>query len=140
MSIQNFIAIENDDKIFNILDCLTISHKLNIPIVLDYHHHVCNNDNINLMDYIEEIFSTWKNVNPKIHFSSPKSKLKKEFRSHHDYIDSDSFIKFIESIKHLPYDIDIMIEAKKKEDALFRLVRELKYKTNTFIAKQFKIN
>ena len=27
-------------------------------------------------------------------------------------------------------DIDIMIEAKSKDDALFKLVRELKYKTN----------
>ena len=51
-------------------------------------------------------------------------------RSHHDYIESDSFITFIESIKHLNYDVDIMIEAKKKEEALFRLIRELKYKTN----------
>ena len=141
-NIRNCIAIENDDKIFNILDCLNISNKINIPIVLDYHHHYCNNDNINLLDYIDKIFSTWKKENPKIHFSSPKSKLKKEIRSHHDYIDSNYFINFIESIKHLPYDIDIMIEAKKKEEALFRLIRELKYKTNyefiddtTFIAK-----
>ena len=85
---------------------------------------------------------TWKEQRPKVHFSSPKSKLKKEFRSHHDYIDSDTFIFFIEQIKHLPYDIDIMIEAKAKDEALFRLVRELKYKTSyqfldetTFIAK-----
>ena len=28
------------------------------------------------------------------------------------------------------YDIDIMIEAKAKDEALFKLVRELKYKTN----------
>ena len=35
-------------------------------------------------------------------------------RSHLDYIESDSFITFIESIKHLNYDVDIMIEAKKK--------------------------
>ena len=34
-------------------------------------------------------------------------------RSHHDYIESDSFIAFIESIKHLNYDVDIMIEAKE---------------------------
>lgn len=128
--IKKCIAIENDDKAFNILDCLNISKKLNIPIVLDYHHHYCNNDNINLMDYIDEIFSTWKKQNPKIHFSSPKNKIKKEMRSHHDYIDSNTFIEFIDSIKHLPYDIDIMIEAKKKDEALFKLVRELKYKTN----------
>ena len=31
---------------------------------------------------------------------------------------------------HLPYDIDVMLEAKAKDDALFRLIRELKYKTD----------
>lgn len=137
--LKESIVIENDDKIFNINDCLYLSKKLNIPIVLDYHHHICNHET-NLYDYIEDIFKTWR-FTPKIHFSSPKSKLKKEFRSHHDYINSDEFIKFIENIKHLNYDIDIMIEAKAKDEALFRLIRELKYKTNyqfldetTFIA------
>lgn len=127
------IAIENDDKIFNVLDTLSLAQKLHIPMVLDYHHHICNGG-FALFPYIEDIFKTWNGRIPKVHFSSPKSKLKKEFRSHHDYIDSDSFIAFIETIKHLPYDIDIMIEAKAKDEALFRLVRELKYKTNyTFL-------
>lgn len=70
---------------------------------------------------------------PKVHFSSPKSKLKKEIRSHSDYIDSSSFISFINQIKDLPYNVDIMLEAKAKDDALFRLVRELKYKTNYIV-------
>ena len=128
--IQNSIAIENDDKIFNIKDILEICNKLNIPCVLDYHHHICNNDNINISKYYENIFLTWKNNNPKIHFSSPKNKTKKEIRSHHDYIDVDTFIDFVESIKHLPFNIDIMIEAKEKDEAMFRLIRNLKYKTN----------
>lgn len=129
INIQQCIAIENDDKIFNINDCLKINKVLNIPIVLDYHHHICNNEN-NLYDYIEDIFKTWININPKIHFSSPKNKTKKDFRSHNDYIDSNAFIDFLENIKHLNYNIDIMIEAKAKDEALFKLVRELKYKTN----------
>ena len=58
-------------------------------------------------------------------------KNKKDFRAHNDYINSDDFISFIKSINR---DIDIMLEAKAKDDALFRLIRELKYKTNyTFI-------
>lgn len=126
VKIKKCIVIENDDKVFNIEDCLKINEALNIPIVLDYHHHICNSSNIDF----EKIFLSWKDINPKIHFSSPKSKLKKEFRSHHDYIDSDSFIKFIEEIKKYNIDIDIMIEAKAKDEALFKLVRELKYKTN----------
>ena len=128
--IKKCIAIENDDKIFNILDALEISKKLNIPIVLDYHHHICNNDNINIRNYYERIFNSWKTINPKVHFSSPKNKTKKDIRSHHDYINVDDFITFIEEIKYLNYDVDIMVEAKEKDEAMFRLIRNLKYKTN----------
>ncbi len=127
--LQECIAIENDDKVFNIMDCLEISHKIHVPIVLDVHHHKCNHGEINLLDHIEEIFQTWKKIHPKIHFSSPKNKTKKEMRSHHDYIDSDSFINFLKDIKKIPYDIDVMVEAKAKDEAVFKLIRELKYKT-----------
>ena len=78
----------------------------------------------------KDLFSSWKNINPKVHFSSPKNKTKKDIRSHHDYINVDDFIKFIEEVKIYNYDIDIMIEAKEKDEAMFRLVRNLKYKTN----------
>lgn len=128
--IKKCIAVENDDKVYNIKDVLELCNKLNLPMVLDYHHFICNNDGEKLEEYLPKILNTWKNINPKIHFSSPKSRLKKEFRSHHDYINSDDFIKFIELLKPYNKDIDIMLEAKAKDDALSRLVRELKYKTN----------
>ena len=121
---------EYDDKIFTIEDTLTISNNLDIPIVLDYHHFNCNHTNENIEEFIHQVFSTWKDKTPKIHFSSPKSKLKKEFRSHSDYINVDEFIDFIEKIKFINKDFDIMLEAKAKDDALYRLVRQLKYKTN----------
>ncbi len=130
--IQNMIIIENDDKVFNIQDVLRLCKDLKIPMVLDYHHFMCNNNGEKISLYIKDIFDTWNNqkLNPKVHFSSPKSKLKKEFRSHHEYINVDDFINFIEQIKFINRDFDIMIEAKMKDDALSRLVRELKYKTN----------
>jgi UV DNA damage endonuclease len=123
--IQECIVIENDDKIFTVEDCLYISDILKIPVCLDYHHYMCNRSDI---DY-EKIIKSF-NTTPKMHFSSPKNKTKKDFRSHNDYIDCDEFIKFLEDIKYLDCDIDIMIEAKKKDEALFRLVRQLKYKTD----------
>jgi len=128
--LQKSIVIENDDKTYNILDVLDLCKKIDVPFVLDYHHHVCNNNDIEIQKYYKEIFSTWKEKTPKIHFSSPKNKTKKEIRSHHDYINSDDFISFIESIKYLNTNLDIMIEAKAKDEALFKLVRELKFKTN----------
>ncbi len=131
-SLQKLITIENDDKSFNIRNVLSLCEKLQIPMVLDYHHFKINKNNEKIEDYIERIFNTWKTL-PKIHFSSPKDKKNK--RSHNDYIDSDDFIDFLEKIKFTNKDFDVMIEAKKKDEALFRLIRELKYKTNYKIEK-----
>lgn len=139
--IKKCIAVENDDKVYNIKDVLELCHKINVPMVLDYHHFICNNEKEDINDYLKEIIDTWCEKLPKMHFSSPKSKLKKEFRSHSNYINKESFIEFINIIKKQDKDIDIMLEAKAKDDAISRLVRCLKYETNykfvnetTFIA------
>ncbi len=122
--LKKSLIIENDDKVFNVEDTLKLCQKINRPMVLDVHHHYCNKSSKELSYYLNDIFKTW-NTTPKIHFSSPKNK--KDFRAHNDYINSDDFIDFIKLINQ---DIDIMLETKAKDDALFRLVRELKYKTN----------
>ena len=123
------IAIENDDKSYNVEDCLSLASKIHVPVVFDYHHHCCNSSNKSLADLLPKVVATWNGAVPKMHFSSPKSKLKKEYRSHHDYICSDTFLSFLKILKEINTDVDIMIEAKKKDEAMFRLVRELKYKT-----------
>ena len=128
--IKKCIAVENDDKVYNIKDVLELCHKINVPMVLDYHHFICNNEKEDINDYLKEILDTWCEKLPKMHFSSPKSKLKKEFRSHSDYINKECFIKFINILKKQDKDIDIMLEAKAKDDAVSRLVRYLKYETN----------
>lgn len=126
--LRDVIVIENDDKVFNVDDCIYISNKLGIPIVLDYHHFLCNNMGKDIDYYLEDIFKSWQGSIAKMHFSTPKSK--KEYRSHNDYIDVDKFIEFIEILKKYDKDVDIMLEAKNKDEALFRLVRQLKYKTD----------
>ncbi len=128
--IKKCIAVENDDKVYNIKDVLELCHKINVPMVLDYHHFICNNEKEDINDYLKEIIDTWDGKLPKMHFSSPKSKLKKEFRSHSDYINKECFIKFINILKKQDKDIDIMLEAKAKDDAVSRLARCLKYETN----------
>lgn len=140
-NLKKMIILENDDKVFNVSNTLSLCEKLKIPMVLDYHHHFCNNNGKKIEDYIVRIFDTWSDLNPKLHFSTPKSK--KEKRSHNDYVDVDAFVNFLERIKFTKRDIDIMIEAKAKDEALFKLVRLLKYKTNykfidetTFILEQ----
>ena len=64
-----------------------------VPIILDYHHFLCNNKEESIEKYLSRIFATWKDINPKIHFSSPKNR--REYRAHNDYINSSKFIEFI---------------------------------------------
>lgn len=122
--LRKCIAIENDDKVFNVNDVLKISKVTSIPIVLDYHHHLCNKSDFSFAD----IFNSWGNSRVKVHFSSPRNK--KDYRSHNEYINGDDFINFIEILKKYDRDVDIMLEAKGKDDSLFRLVRYIKYKTD----------
>lgn len=124
--IKDMIILENDDKTYTASETLSLCEELNIPMVLDYHHYLCNkNKKENIKKLLPKIIKTWKktNLNPKMHFSSPKDK--KNFRSHSDYINYNAFIKFLNILKEQDKDIDIMLETKKKEDALLLLIRQL---------------
>lgn len=124
--IQNRLIIENDDKIYTAKETLSLCEQLQVPMVLDVHHHNCNNDGENIYDMLGEIFDTWNGqpLPPKIHFSSPKDG--ELDRKHADYIDADDFINFIENSRVLNIDFDVMLECKEKDIALFKLVDDIK--------------
>lgn len=132
--LKGIIILENDDKVFTFEDTLAICKELNIPMVLDYHHYKCNNKKKLTAKDLEDIFLTWKDtkLKPKIHFSSSKSR--KDKRSHNNYIDEKEFIKFLDLLKKVDADVDIMLECKMRDIALFKLVRQLKcHSEYTFI-------
>ncbi|MCC5909902.1 MAG: UV DNA damage repair endonuclease UvsE [Clostridiaceae bacterium] len=123
---KNRIILENDDKSFTAKEVLAICQHLSIPMVLDIHHHWCNNNQENIKDLISDIFNTWNNEKhpPKIHVSSPKND--KNIRAHADYVDFNFLMDFIKASKKFDHDFDIMIEAKKKDLALFELMKNFK--------------
>lgn len=124
--ITDKLILENDDKTFNVKEVLKICKEVNTPMVLDVHHHVCNNEGYDLEPLIKDIFNTWRGetISPKIHFSSPRNGEKD--RKHSDYIDVNSFVQFIEMCKPLDINFDVMLEAKKKDLSLYKLVRDIK--------------
>lgn len=124
--LQEIIIIENDNKTYTVTETLELARLLNIPMVLDYHHFYCNHEkDEDINKLLPLIIRTWdkEELNPKMHFSSPKSQ--KEKRTHHFYIDYSSFIKFINLLIPIQKDIDIMLESKGKDEALFRVLRQL---------------
>ncbi len=124
-SLAKMIMLENDDNVFNINDTLYLCEKIGIPMVFDLHHHEANHES-DWESQWERIIATWDQspLPMKIHISSPKSE--KQFKAHADYIDDYAFITFLRKIKGSIKQLDCMIEAKKKDESLFQLVRELK--------------
>ncbi|MDR7855957.1 UV DNA damage repair endonuclease UvsE [Tissierella sp.] len=124
--ITSKIILENDDKTFTAKETLELCKNLSIPMVLDAHHHLCNNEGEDVKELLGEIFLTWskEKLPPKLHFSSPKDTPTD--RRHADFINPNEFIDFIETCRDFNTDIDIMIEAKMKDLALFDLVKSIK--------------
>ncbi|MFC4322049.1 UV DNA damage repair endonuclease UvsE [Litchfieldia salsa] len=126
VEIQRLIMLENDDTTFNLQDALYLCEKLSVPIVFDYHHHLAYHENQDWEVEWERVLGTWKDskLPLKMHISSPRNE--KEFRAHADYIDPSMFMDFLSTIKGSVNEIDCMIEAKEKDNALFKLMDDLK--------------
>ncbi|WP_102275002.1 UV DNA damage repair endonuclease UvsE [Cytobacillus massiliigabonensis] len=135
-TLQQMIMLENDDTSFNLDDTLYLCEKLGIPLVFDYHHHLAFNQNPSWEENWERVADTWKySLLPlKMHISSPKSA--ESFRHHADYIDISMFFDFLKAVNRSVPQIDCMIEAKMKDQALFRLMDEIKQRKDIEIIDQ----
>lgn len=124
-NVRNRLVLENCEKCFSIQDCLDVSEKVNIPVVFDTHHYACYNilhpdETLKPAgDYIEAILNTWKRrgIKPKFHVSEQGAG---RCGHHSDYIEVIPEY-LLEIPKKYGIHVDIMIEAKKKEQAIFKL-------------------
>ncbi|GGA72133.1 UV DNA damage repair endonuclease UvsE [Ornithinibacillus halotolerans] len=135
-AIQNMIMLENDDTSFTLEDTLYLCEKLAIPLVFDYHHHLAHHENPDWREHWERIAQTWQHSSLpiKMHISIPKDD--KSFRHHADFIDIEMFFRFLKEVKGSVPQIDCMIEAKMKDQALFQLMEEIKVRDDIEIVDQ----
>jgi UV DNA damage endonuclease len=117
------IMLENDDKSYSAADVLGICKTAGCPMVLDIHHHFCNNSGEELNLIWPQIIQTWRGLIPKIHLSSPKND--KQIRSHADFINIQDFLPFLQMAREFDHDFDVMVEAKQKDLAMFKLLDQL---------------
>lgn len=113
-AVRNRLIIENDDRLYNIEDVLTLAHRLHVPAVYDNLHHAINPPpSIGTDPYwIAEAKKTWKAVdgNQKIHYSQQAPG--KRPGAHTDTVDLKTFLTFHEQLEDKQ--IDIMLEVKDK--------------------------
>ncbi|KAJ4381350.1 hypothetical protein N0V86_003699 [Didymella sp. IMI 355093] len=126
--VKKRLVLENDDVVWNAHELLPMCQELNIPFVLDFHHHNILFDNTKLregtkdvMNMYPAILETWskKNITPKMHYSEPcpGAITGRDRRKH-----SPRVMTF----PPCPDTMDLMIEAKDKEQAVFELMRTFK--------------
>ena len=123
--IKKRLVLENCERCFSIQDCLRVSRTVNIPVVFDTHHFECykqlhpNEEFKPASVYMPYILDTWKrrSIKPKFHVSEQGSG---RCGHHSDYIETIPDY-LLEIPDKYGVDIDIMIEAKKKELAIFKL-------------------
>ncbi|KAI2613438.1 UV-endonuclease UvdE [Hypoxylon sp. NC1633] len=127
-SVKARLVLENDDVSWTVHDLLPICEELNIPMVLDFHHHNIMFDKTQLregtkdiIDMYPRIRATWtrKGITQKMHYSEPCSEAvtSRQRRKHRPRV---------MTLPPCPDDVDLMIEAKDKEQAVFDLMRNFK--------------
>ncbi|KZV97250.1 UV-endonuclease UvdE, partial [Exidia glandulosa HHB12029] len=113
------LVLENDEMCFSAEDLLPLCEELDIPLVFDYHHDWILPSSIPPKEIIARanaIFAR-RGIRPKQHLSSPRpgAVTVMEKRAHANRCETLP--------PDLPDDVDLMIEAKDKEQAVLHLYR-----------------
>ena len=117
-SVQTRLTVENDDKasMYSTRELYNgIYKRIGVPIVFDYHHHRFCDGGLSEQEALELAISTWpEDIVPATHYSESRSIEKEDEtirpQAHSDYV--------YDKINTYGNDIDIMIEAKRKELAV----------------------
>lgn len=125
------LTIENDDKpnMFSVSDLLTVTEDTGIPIVFDLHHHTFRSGDLTREEAMTLALATWpSHITPIIHYSSSRKCYEDPEcveTAHADFI--------YEPVKLFGHKVDIMLEAKAKEQAALRYIRDAHLTTESLL-------
>ena len=117
-SVKSRLTVENDDKasMYSVKELYHgVYNVIGVPIVFDYHHHRFCNGGLGEQEALELAISTWpEGITPATHYSESRREEQGDdtirVQAHSDYI--------YDKINTYGNDIDIMVEAKRKELAV----------------------
>jgi UV DNA damage endonuclease len=125
-NVKNRLVIENCERQYSTRDCLYISEELGIPVVFDFHHYKCyqkihpDHDQESIQDLLPQVVETWtkQGKRPLMHISEQGCG---KIGHHSDFIEQlpSDLLSYTQS--HPDIWIDVEVEAKMKEQAIFRL-------------------
>jgi UV DNA damage endonuclease len=123
-AVRRRLVVENDDRLFDAEEVLTVSSRVGVPVVFDWLHHNANPCRAPLADVLPRIFATWKSEDgrPKVHLSSQANDGPPG--AHAEFIDAADAQQFFAALPAGRF--DCMLEAKQKDRALLKLRADLR--------------
>lgn len=120
------LTVENDDKanMYSIQDLMWLHVQVKIPLVFDYFHHTFCTGGSSEEEAFRAAIATWPEaITPMVHFSSPKrSEIPAaSATAHADHIH--------QQIRTYGHEVDIMLEAKAKEEAVINYLERFGQQT-----------
>ena len=128
--IQRRLIIENDDRLYNLKNCLVISKETGIPVVFDSFHHSINNSGESVNEAFRLVSNTWQDKDGLLMVDYSIQQADNKRGKHAESIDLKHFKKFLEDTK--PFDFDIMLEIKDKDKSALKAV-QMSLQDNRFV-------
>jgi UV DNA damage endonuclease len=142
--VRRRLVLEHDDVRFSASDTLWIHARTGVRLVFDHQHFWClNPEGLDLGETLRAMVRTWPcGEVAKIHYSSPRTAFREQvvadratgrkvsrsvapvMTAHADFINPFEFVMFLERVAGVEF--DVMLEAKAKDLALFRLREDLR--------------
>ena len=125
-NVQDRLVIENCERQYSTRDCLKIAKKCKIPVVFDFHHYHCyskiypESPQKSILDLAPKIIKSWKRSGDRHILMHVSEQGCGKIGHHSDYIENLPS-ELLEIIKIYDVNIDLEIEAKMKEQAIFKL-------------------
>ena len=127
-NISDRLVIENDERLYNVADCMEIHKHTKVPVLFDSFHYSCNSSGEHMKDALQAAAGTWTEEDgvPMVDYSSQqKGKRKGAHAQSIDIIDFKRFLKVTDGI-----DIDIMLEIKDKEKSALKALKAITERKN----------
>ncbi len=132
-AVKRRLVLENCEKGYSTQDCLFISDETGIPVVFDFHHYHCYSllhpdlPQDPIADLLPEVVETWGSRQPLMHVSEQGEG---RIGHHSDFIENlpQELLDYLHV--HPEVHIDLEIEAKMKEQAIFKLYNKYPWLKN----------
>jgi UV DNA damage endonuclease len=116
-NVKKRLVVENDDRLFSLKDCLYISSKVKVPILLDVFHHECLNNKEAVEESLFAASKTWLKKDGVLIVDYSSQEMGERKGKHAETLDSKDFKEFLSLVWKSKVECDVMLEIKDKENS-----------------------